>query len=193
VRWLRAAEQIIADRDQAERVLAALVGDDAETWSFAENARVAALLDVVRGADVLELEPIRPDVVVYDVYADAVVARTGHVVVATASLEPNGDTTVVVSPAWRRKGIGRALLVMVAGVARHSGRDEILLLAPGDDEGTLPMVASVGLHPMVRLRDGLIQLRIGLRTIRPVAPSSRLSPDTAPQTAPQTGDATPHV
>ena len=101
--------------------------------------------------------------------------------VATASLEPNGDATVVVSPAWRRKGIGRALLVMVAGVARHSGRDEILLHAPGDDEGTLPMVASVGLHPTLRLRDGMVQLRIGLRTIRPVAPSSRISPDTAPE------------
>jgi GNAT superfamily N-acetyltransferase len=180
VRWLRAAEQIMADRSQAERVLTGLVGDDDADWSFAENARVAALLDVVRGADHVESEPIRPDVVVYDVYTDAVVARIGATVVATASLEPNGDTTVVVSPAWRRKGIGRALLVMVAGVARHAGRDEILLLAPGDDQGTLPMVASIGLHPMIRLHEGLLQLRIGLRTIRPVAPSSRVSPDTAP-------------
>ncbi len=180
VRWLRAAEQMIADRSRADRVLAGLVGEDGDAWSFAENARVAALLDVVRGAGMPETEPIRPDVVVYDVYTDAVVARTGVTVVATASLEPNGDTTVVVSPAWRRKGIGRALLVMVAGVARHAGREEILLLAPGDDEGTLPMVASIGLHPMIKLRDGLVQLRIGLRTIRPVTPSQRLSPDTAP-------------
>jgi len=42
------------------------------------------------------------------------------------------------------------------------------------------MVASIGLHPMVRLHDNLLQLRIGLRTIRPVSPSNRLSPDTAP-------------
>jgi hypothetical protein len=69
---------------------------------------------------------------------------------------------------------------MVAGVARHAGHDEIVLFAPGDDEGTLPMVASIGLHPKVRLHDGLLQLRIGLRTIRPVAPSSRLSPHPAP-------------
>jgi GNAT superfamily N-acetyltransferase len=180
VRWLRAAEQILADPGQADQVLAGLVGGDDRDWSFSENARVAALLDVVRGADPTEAEPVRPDVVVYDVYADAVVARTGATVVATARLEPAGDTTVVVSPAWRRKGIGRALLVMVAGVARHAGLDEIVLCAPGDDEGTLPMVASIGLHPKVRLHDGLLQLRIGLRTIRPVAPSSRLSPDTAP-------------
>jgi len=88
VRWLRAAEQIMADRSQAERVLTGLVGDDAAAWSFAENARVAALLDVVRGADHVETEPIRPDVVVYDVYTDAVVVSS-----ASATSAPENPST----------------------------------------------------------------------------------------------------
>ena len=148
MRWLRAAEQMIADRSRAERVLAGLVGEDADAWSFAENARVAALLDVVRGAETLETEPIRPDVVVYDVFTDAVVARTGATVVATASLEPNGDTTVAGQPGLAAQGHRPGAAGDGGRGRRHAGREEILLLAPGDDEGTLPMVASIGLHPI---------------------------------------------
>jgi GNAT superfamily N-acetyltransferase len=172
VRWLRAAEQMIQDPDARGRVLAELTSADPAGWSYSENARISALLDVVGLAGSLDLPQGDTQAVVYDVLADAVIARTGATVIATASLDEDGAMTVVVATPWRRKGVGRAVFVLMAGVARHAGRDEIVLLAPGDDDGTLAMLNALGLRGLVKLQGGVLQIRVSLADIRPVAPRS---------------------
>ena len=76
---------------------------DAE--AVAENARVTALLDVVRGADHRD-RAVRADVVGRRVHRRRARPHRRHR--RAAGLQPNGDSTVVVAPAWRREGIGRA-------------------------------------------------------------------------------------
>lgn len=82
----------------------------------------------------------------------------------------------VVAAPWRRKGVGRAVFVMMAGVARHAGLDEIVLSAPGDDQATLGMLNAIGLRGLIKLKDGLVQIRVSLADIRPVAPRTRPAP-----------------
>lgn len=180
IRWLRAAERMVKRPSDRGRILEELLGPEPDGWSFSENARVAALLDVVGAAGPLDLPALETDSVVYDVLPDAVVGRVGDQVVATASLDEKGAVTVVVSPPWRRRGIGRAAFVMMAGVARHAGHEDVVLMAPADDltsptgEGgaTLAMLDSLGLRGLIRLKDGVLAIRISLADIRPVAPRS---------------------
>jgi GNAT superfamily N-acetyltransferase len=180
VRWLRAAEQMVQSPEDRGRILAELTHPEVEGWSYSENARVSALLDVVALAGSLDLPQGATASIVYDVLEDAVIARSGETVVATASLDDAGNATVVVAPPWRRKGVGRAVFVMMAGVARHAGLDEIVLTAPGDDQATLGMLNALGLRGRVKLREGVLQIRVSLADIRPVAPRSRPAPAVVP-------------
>jgi GNAT superfamily N-acetyltransferase len=180
VRWLRAAERMIQSPDDRGRILAELTSTDPAGASYSENARISALLDVVGLARSLDLPQGDTDAVVYEVLEDAVIARSGESVIATASLDEDGTTTVVVSRPWRRKGVGRAVFVLVAGVARHAGHDEIVLVAPADgstnsgaDSGaTLAMLNALGLRGLVRLEGGVLRIRVSLADIRPVTPRS---------------------
>lgn len=188
VRWLRAAEAIIARPSDRGRVVDRLTGASQSAWSFAENARVSALLDVIGAADALEASTdAAATAVVYEVLPDAVIAKVGDSVVATGSLDAGGTATVVVSPTWRRRGIGRAVFVMLAGVARHAGHTDLLLVAPGAELGssiseggaTLAMLDRLGLRGLIKLKHGLLQIRISLADIRPLAPRS-IAPDDDP-------------
>lgn len=184
VRWLRAAEQMIQHPEERDRVLAELTNAGDGSSSYSENARISALLDVVGLAAAIDLPQGGTASIVYDVLADGVVARTGDTVIATASLDSDGSATVVVAPPWRRRGVGRAVFVLVAGIARHAGRDEIVLMAPRDDGvdggATLALLGSLGLRGLVRLADGVLQIRVSLADIRPVAPRSTLGTPVVP-------------
>ena len=184
VRWLRAAEQMIQHPEDRGRILSELTNEEYDGWSFSENARISALLDVVGLAGSLDLPQGETASIVYDVLDDAVIARTGRTVIATASLDQEGSTTVVVAPSWRRKGVGRAVFVMMAGVARHAGHDEIVLMAPGDDGAdggaTLGMLNALGLRGLIKLTNDVLQIRVSLADIRPVAPRGNPAPHAVP-------------
>ncbi|MEP6814715.1 MAG: hypothetical protein ABI873_04090 [Marmoricola sp.] len=132
-----------------------------------------------------DLPEVETGSIVYDVLDDAVIARTGGTVVATASLDQDGFATVVVGPPWRRRGVGRAVFVMIAGVARHAGREDIVLMAPGDDGAdsgaTLAMLNALGLRGLVKRADGVLHIRVSLADIRPVAPGPGPLPTVIPR------------
>lgn len=184
VRWLRAAEEMIHHPEDRGRILAELTNEGPEGWSPSENARISALLDVVGLAGALDLPVVATESICYDVLADSVVASAGEAVIATASLAGDGSATVVVTPPWRRKGVGRAVFVLMAGVARDAGLEEIVLVAPGDDGvqggATLAMLDALGLRGRIKLQDGLLRIRVSLADIRPVTPRSRPAPHVVP-------------
>lgn len=80
---------------------------------------------------------------------------------------------------------------MIAGVARHASHADLLLLAPGDElsssisEGgaTLAMLDSLGLRGLIKLKDAMLQIRISLVDIRPLAPRSIAPDDAVPATS----------
>ena len=55
----------------------------------------------------------------------------------------------------------------------HAFVDEIVLTAPGDDQATLGMLNALGLRGRVKLREGVLQIRVA---VTPTAlPSARTS------------------
>lgn len=70
---------------------------------------------------------------------------------------------VIVEDSWQRLGIGRELMVHIAGVASVSGFREVVAYPGLMTEATQRMVTSVGTTRMVNNQDG-IQLRTSLPT-----------------------------
>ena len=167
VRWLRAAQRVVAAPERRRAVTEELLGPDPSGAEQARATALGALLDSVDGATPGVASARR---VVHEVLEDAVVSRVGERIVGTASLDAAGLVTVVVSPAWRRRGVGGAAFTRMAGVARHRGLDEVELLAPGGDEATLRMLDALGLRGLIRLRDGLLHVRVPLGGVRPLRP-----------------------
>jgi len=71
-----------------------------------------------------------------------------------------------VAPAWRRLGIGTQLLTRAASQAATAGGDEIVLLAPAEDEGFVSMVCSAGLRARIKVKDGMLTARIVVTGVR---------------------------
>lgn len=170
-RWLAAVRDVIEDPARLPTVLGQLVGGDGSKWTATEHVRVAMLADI---ADAVR----RPDasakdsreMVVYDITETGVDARIGGHVVGAATLSATTvpDLTVEVAPAWRRLGIGTALLSQAAGVARGRGATELVLVAPAADEAVVPMLSSSGLRGLIRLSGGVLSARVSLMAVRPI-------------------------
>jgi GNAT superfamily N-acetyltransferase len=98
----------------------------------------------------------------YDETASGLVARIGgHVVgVAAFALTEGRELTIEVAPAWRRLGIGTQLLTRAASQAAADGADELVLLAPREDEGFVTMVCGAGLRARIKVSDGILRARI---------------------------------
>jgi GNAT superfamily N-acetyltransferase len=165
VRWLTAAQDVMADPALLPAVLEKLLGPHPEKWSAAEHSRAAALRALVQPVDG---QPAPSEPVEYDETASGVVARIGaHVVgVAAFALTGGRELTIEVAPAWRRLGIGTNLLTRAASQAASGGVEEIVLLAPAEEEGLLPMVSGAGLRARIKMSDGLLQARIVVTGVR---------------------------
>ncbi|GGF42314.1 hypothetical protein GCM10011519_15200 [Marmoricola endophyticus] len=162
VRWLRAAHRVLAAPERRAAVVAGLVPG---APSGIEQARLDALGAVLDAA----AEPPPEDDLEVDVeVAGSVVrARAGSTVVATGRLaegpEPEvPQLTVVVRAAWRRRGIGRAVLAQTLGLALATGAHEVVLVAPAADEGTLPLLDALGLRGRMRLHGGDLHVRLAV-------------------------------
>ncbi len=181
-RWLTAAHDVVADPALLPTLLEKLLGPHPEKWSATEHSRAGALSAL---AERLDQQPARPGPtpVDYDETSSGVVARIGgHVVgVAAFALTDGRELTIEVAPAWRRLGIGSQLLTRAASQAATSGEDEIVLLAPADDEGFVSMVSSAGLRARIKVSNGLLTARItvtGVRRSDPATPKPGEDPVT---------------
>ncbi len=166
-RWLTAAHDVVGDPSLLPTLLEKLLGPHPEKWSATEHSRAAALSAL---AEAVEDQPVptAPAPVEYDETASGVVARIGgHIVgVAAFALTDGRELTIEVAPAWRRLGIGTQLLTRAASLAASSGVDEIVLLAPADDEGFVSMVCGAGLRARIKVSEGLLTARIVVTGVR---------------------------
>ena len=167
VRWLTAAQDVVADPALLPALLEKLLGPHPEKWSAAEHSRAASLRALAESVDG---QPAAPDPapVEYDETTSGVVARIGAHVVGVAAFAPTSgrELTIEVAPAWRRLGIGTNLLTRAASQAAAEGLDEILLLAPAEDEGFVAMVSGAGLRARIKVSDGMLQARIVVTGVR---------------------------
>ena len=86
--------------------------------------------------------------------------------VAAFALTSGRELTIEVAPAWRRLGIGTNLLTRAASQAAAGGVEEILLVAPAEDEGFVDMVSGAGLRARIKVSDGMLQARIVVTGVR---------------------------
>ena len=166
LRWLNAAHDVVADPSVLPERLESLLGPHREKWSASEHSRAAALTAL---AHTVGQETAGPDAVVeYAETSDGLVARIGEHVVGRAAFAqpPGGELTVEVAPGWRRLGIGTQLLTRAASQAAAAGEDEVVLLAPAEDEGFVTMVCGAGLRARIRVSDGLLRARIIVTGVR---------------------------
>ncbi|MCW2762134.1 MAG: N-acetyltransferase [Marmoricola sp.] len=161
-RWLTAAHDAVADPSLLPTLLDKLVGPHPEKWSATEHSRAAALTSLAKSIDEPAATRAGRAPVEYDETSSGLVARIGgHVVgVAAYALTDGRELTIEVAPAWRRLGIGTQLLTRAASQAAASGVDEIVLLAPPEDEGFVTMVSNAGLRARIKVSDGLLRARI---------------------------------
>lgn len=179
-RWLKAAQDVVADPALLPTLLESLLGIHPEKWSATEHSRAAALRDLARSAESQSVDPGRRGTtstpVEYDETHSGVVARIGGHVVGAASFAMTGarELTVEVAPAWRRLGIGTGLLRRAVSHAARAGHGEILLVAPAEDEGFVTMVCDAGLRARIKVSDGVLQARIVVGGVRPSGLPGRL-------------------
>ncbi|RLV50705.1 GNAT family N-acetyltransferase [Nocardioides mangrovicus] len=112
--------------------------------------------------------------VTYDLSRDVVTAREGEDVVGSATLDPDGTVTVVVSADHRGRGVGSELFLATARLARSLGRQDVVLAAPAEDRGTMAMLASLGLRGLARLDGDVLRVRVSVSGVRPVDPGTQL-------------------
>jgi GNAT superfamily N-acetyltransferase len=168
-RWLTAAHDVIADPALLPTVLEKLLGPHPEKWSATEHSRAAALTSLVESAREVTQQVAETGArVEYDETSNGLVARIGGHVVGVAAFGTNAtdELTIEVAPAWRRLGIGTQLLTRSASQAAALGADEILLLAPAEDEGFVTMVSNAGLRARIKVSDGLLQARVSVTGVR---------------------------
>ena len=186
VRWLTAAQDVVADPALLPALLEKLLGPHPEKWSAAEHSRAASLRAIAESFDGKPASP-DPAPVEYDETPSGVVARIGAHVVGVAAFAPTSgrELTIEVAPAWRRLGIGTNLLTRAASQAVADGVDEILLLAPAEDEGFVTMVSGAGLRARIKVSDGMLQARIVVTGVRR-SPGSSGGPPPMPREDPVT-------
>jgi GNAT superfamily N-acetyltransferase len=143
-------------------MLERLLGPHPEKWSATEHSRAAALRALAESVDEEATRDHGTAPVEYDETPSGLVARIGgHVVgVAAFALTERRELTIEVAPAWRRLGIGTQLLTRAASQAAQGGADEIVLLAPPEDEGFVTMVCGAGLRARIKMSGGVLQARI---------------------------------
>ena len=172
-RWLGAAQDVVSDPDLLPVLLEKLLGTVPERWSATEHARAAALAAVAQAVGGPKTDG--QAAVEYDDVANGVLAGIGGHVVGAASFGSAAtghahELTIEVAPAWRRLGIGTALLARAVALATERGAEEILLLAPAGDEGLMPMLSGAGLRARIKVSEGLLRARI---TVASGAPAPR--------------------
>ena len=157
----------MADPALLPALLEKLLGPHPEKWSAAEHSRAASLRGLAGSVDG-KPGMTDPAPVEYDETTSGVVARIGAHVVGGAAFAPTSgrELTIEVAPAWRRHGIGTNLLTRAASQAAAEGVDEILLLAPAEDEGFVAMVSGAGLRARIKVSDGMLQARIVVTGVR---------------------------
>ena len=166
-RWLTAAHDVITDPSALPLVLERLLGPHPEKWTATEHSRAAALATLAESAEDGPA-PNGPAPVEYDETVSGVVARIGgHLVgVAAFALTEGRELTIEVAPAWRRLGIGSQLLTRACSQAAAAGADEVVLLAPAEDEGFVSMVCSAGLRARIKVSEGMLTARITVTGVR---------------------------
>jgi GNAT superfamily N-acetyltransferase len=173
-RWLTAAHDVVADPALLPALLEKLLGAHPEKWSATEHSRAATLSalaeSVGRQGATLSAAPVE-----YDETSTGLVARIGgHVVgvAAFAESEHPGppELTIEVAPAWRRLGIGTQLLTRAASQAAQSGAQEMVLVAPAEDEGWLSMLSRVGLRARIKRSGDLLRARVTVTGVRRSTP-----------------------
>ncbi len=165
-RWLAAAQDVVGDPTRLGEALDRLLGPHPERWTATEHSRAAALTSLAESGGHEESTGGRPRSagVTYAESATGLVARVGGHTVGVASLAPTDaqEVTIEVAPAWRRLGIGTALLHRSCALAASRGLTEMVLLAPAEDEGFVSMVCSTGVRARIRVTQGVLQARITL-------------------------------
>ncbi|MCW2827174.1 MAG: N-acetyltransferase [Marmoricola sp.] len=166
-RWLTAAHDVMSDPAMLPTMLEKLLGQHPEKWSATEHSRAAALTSLAESVGDRSAQPASAPVE-YEETPNGLVARIGgHVVgVAAFALTEGRELTIEVAPAWRRLGIGTQLLTRSASQAAAAGDDEMVLLAPGDDEGFVTMVSNAGLRARIRLSGDLLRATIVVTGVR---------------------------
>jgi GNAT superfamily N-acetyltransferase len=169
-RWLTAAHDVLADPALLPALLEKLLGAHPEKWSATEHSRAAALTALAESVGG-QGAPSSAAPVEYDETSTGLVARIGgHVVgvAAFAESEPPGspELTIEVAPAWRRLGIGSQLLTRAASQAAGSGAQEMVLVAPAEDEGWLSMLSRVGLRARIKRSGDLLRARVTVTGVR---------------------------
>lgn len=171
-RWLTAVRTLIEDPTRLQDELAALVGER-ESLSATEEVRVAALRGIVEAMDRSAAPmPSLDAVISYRESVNEVRAVVGRGTVGAAVWERVDDSVargfLEVAPAWQRMGVGRQLLRRICGIAAGSGFSELVLLAPANEEGVVPLLAATGMRGRIKLTADGLQVRVSLADVRPL-------------------------
>lgn len=171
-RWLAAVRALIEDPSLLEDELAILVGDRV-SLSATEEVRVSALQGIVEAlhrsaAPVPSLDAV----ISYRESTSEVRAIVGRGTVGAATWERIGDGVargyLEVAPAWQRMGVGRQLLRRICGIAAAADFSELVLMAPANEEGVVPLLAATGMRGRIKLTTEGLQVRVSLSDVRPL-------------------------
>ena len=160
-RWLTAAQDVVADPALLPTLLEKLLGPHPEKWSATEHSRAAALTSLAESVGEGSSQH-HTAAVEYDETPNGLVARIGgHIVGVAAFAQTEGrELTIEVAPAWRRLGIGTQLLTRSAAQEAAHGADEMVVLAPAEDQGFVSMVSGAGLRARLKLSGELLKATI---------------------------------
>jgi hypothetical protein len=105
--------------------------------------------------------------------AEALVAVAGGEIVGHAMYERENrgeaEIAVVVEDWWQAKGVGKLLLSGLAREANRRGIGTFTGLALGENRRVLDLTNAVFAEVSYAIRDGLYDIRMPLRTLKPVA------------------------
>jgi len=83
------------------------------------------------------------------------------------------EMSIVVEDRWQSKGVGKRLLADLAREARRRGIETFTGLALGENRRVLDLTNAVFAEVGYAIRGGLYDIRIPLRTLKPVASPTR--------------------
>lgn len=167
--WLRAAVAVLDDPGALPGTVARLAGALAGR-SGAEEARVRLLSTIAdRGRSIAVPPPAgvtTPHDLSWSADGEGVTASVGRHQVARARVLARRDGVLEVglevAPSWRRRGIGRGLLLRVRDHAETLGAEELVLHAPAGDDSLVHLVAAAGLRGRIRLSAEGLRIRVRL-------------------------------